>query len=231
MTKNKNYQVAVIIPAYNEEQTIRAVISDVQKIVNQIIVIDDGSNDQTSEIAENMGVKVYRHMFNLGLGATLITGFAAALKNKADIIVTMDADGQHKAENIAQLIKPIISQDADIVIGSRLLYQGNHSMPGRRRFYNHLANFITYLIYGIKTTDSQSGLRAFSSVALKKIELTSQRMEISSEIFREIKDKNLRLVEVPIPAIYTSYSLSKGQSFTTGVKTFFSLILNRLILF
>lgn len=221
-------KLIAIIPAYNEEKTISQVIRDAQKVVDKVIVIDDGSDDRTREIAESAGAEVYKHMLNLGLGAALITGFTIAVGHEADIIVTMDADGQHRAEDIPRLIKPIIQNKADIVIGSRLVDKKNSSMPLVRRFYNYLANLITYLICQQRTTDSQSGLRAFSHQACQNMELSSQRMEISSEIFKEIKDKNLRLSEVPIQAVYTQYSLSKGQSFLTGIKTFFRLILNRL---
>lgn len=232
MIKSKNriqMKITVIIPAYNEEKTISEAIKDAQGVADTVIVVDDGSSDRTKEIAQHMKVKVYKHMINLGLGASLITGFAAAIDTHADIIVTMDADGQHKAKDIPRLIKPIISGEADVVIGSRLIYKNSGSMPLIRRLYNHIANFITYILGGVYTTDSQSGLRAFSYSALKRMNLKSQRMEVSTEIFREIKLLDLRLTEVPIQAIYTSYSLSKGQSFLTGAKTFLRLILNRFV--
>ncbi|MDA2936093.1 glycosyltransferase family 2 protein [Patescibacteria group bacterium AH-259-L05] len=222
-------KVVVIIPAYNEEKTIANVIGDAQGISDEVIVINDASFDRTKTIAKHFGATVYSHMINLGLGAALITGFKAAIQRGADVVVTMDADGQHRARDAQKLIKEIVAGRADVAIGSRLLYKNGDSMPFVRRVYNYIANGITYIVGGVWTTDSQSGLRAFSRYALEKIQLKSQRMEVSTEFFREIKRNNLRLVEVPIRAIYTTYSLSKGQSFITGIKTLFRLILNRLI--
>lgn len=221
-------KVVVIIPAYNEEKTIASVIKDAHTITNHVIVINDFSSDRTKKIAQHMGAAVYSHIINLGLGAALITGFKAALKYGADIVLTMDADGQHRARDAQKLIKQVAEDNADVAIGSRLICKNGNSMPFVRKIYNYTANIITYILGGEWTTDSQSGLRAFSKYALEKINLKSQRMEVSSEFFREIKKNKLRLVEVPIRAIYTPYSLSKGQSFITGIKTFLRLIINRL---
>lgn len=222
-------KIIIVIPAYNEEKTIANVIGDAQGISDEVIVINDASFDRTKTIAQHMGAMVYSHVINLGLGAALITGFTAALKYGADIVVTMDADGQHRAHDAQNLIKEIAEGTADVVIGSRLLYKNGDSMPFVRRIYNYIANGITYIAGGARTSDSQSGLRAFSRYALEKIQLKSQRMEVSTEFFREIKRNNLQLKEVPIRAIYTTYSLSKGQSFMTGIKTLFRLIINKLV--
>ncbi|MBL7053802.1 glycosyltransferase family 2 protein [Patescibacteria group bacterium] len=228
MIKNNSNRVVIIIPAYNEQETIFNVIVKAREMSDYVIVIDDGSKDNTKNIAKQAGAIVYSHFINLGLGATLATGLRAATKYQADIVVTMDADGQHQASDINRLISPIISKQADVVIGSRLIGEDKQQMPISRRAYNYLANFITYLLYLQKTSDSQSGLRAFSADAVRKMEIKSQRMEVSSEFFKEIKKNNLCLKEIPIKPIYTDYSMSKGQSFFTGVKTFLRLILNRL---
>ncbi|MDD3102294.1 MAG: glycosyltransferase family 2 protein [Patescibacteria group bacterium] len=226
MEKNFN-KIVIVIPAYNEIKTIKEVIKDAQTITKEIIVIDDASSDKTGEAAKNSGAKVFRHILNLGLGGALKTGFDAALRENADIVVTMDADGQHKAKEIPNLIKPILEDKADAVIGSRFLnYQ---EMPKSRRMCNLAANWITFIICGVKTTDSQSGLRAFNRVALEKIEIKSRHMEVSSEFFKEIKNKKLRFAEVPTESIYTEYSLSKGQNFFLGIKTLFKLIIDRFI--
>ena len=222
-------EIVIVIPAYNEASIIDSVIRDAQKITGQVIVVDDNSKDGTARIARAAGAEVYQHIVNLGLGGALATGFSAALNKRVQIIVTMDADGQHKAEDIPNLIKPIIKEQADVVIGSRLIGKGLTGMPASRRLANFLANLITFLLCGVRTTDSQSGLRAFSRSALQKIEIKSQRMEVASEFFKEIKNKHLRLAEVPIQSIYTEYSLSKGQSFSTGIKTLFRLILDKFV--
>ena len=152
----------------------------------------------------------------------------------------MDADGQHRAEDIPLLIKPLQELRADFVVGSRFLGKSfrrrDESVPAIRWFYNWFANLFTFVLFGVKTTDSQSGLRAFNSLALEKINLQSREMEVSSEFFKEIKNNNLRLQEVPIKGIYTEYSLSKSkrdagrtQNLSTGVKTFFNLLLRKFI--
>jgi len=220
-------KVIAVIPAYNEERTIREVIVMVKKNVDQVIVINDGSTDQTAKLAQEAGAEVYSHFLNRGLGAALITGFEAALKQGADIIITFDADGQHRPEDISRLIEPILKDEAEVVIGSRFLEK--QPMPLSRRVYNLIANFITHLLFGLWVSDSQSGLRVFKRQALKKIKIQSDRMEVSSEIIREIKRNKLKLKEIPIKPIYTDYSMSKGQNFRVGLKTFFRLILEKIL--
>ena len=240
----KNDKIIILIPAYNEEKTIGAVIDDAKKITDKIIVVDDASSDRTGEIANFKGAKVYRHLINLGLGGALKTGFAAALRvrpwvGEAEIVVTMDADGQHKIEDVLRVIEPLKfeylehlehfehKKTAQVVIGSRL--KGDKKgIPLSRLFFNYLANLVTFLFYGLMVSDSQSGLRAFKREALEKIKLKSLHMEVSSEIIGEIKRNNLIFKEVPIKAIYTDYSLSKGQNFWLGVKTFFRTLIDRL---
>ena len=220
-------KITVIIPAYNEEKTIQRVIREVKNYIENIIVIDDGSIDNTFEMAKSEGAIVYHHMINRGLGGALSTGIQAALLYKTDIFLTFDADGQHKAEDIPKMIKPIIENHADIVIGSRLLNL-SENMPRIRKLANHVANMVTYILFGIKTTDSQSGLRCFNKKTAQLISIKTNSMEVSSEIIKEIKVHNLKLVEVPIQAIYTDYSLSKGQNFVLGFKTFIKLIILKL---
>ena len=144
------------------------------------------------------------------------------MQNGANIIVTLDADGQHDPEEIPKLIKPIIEGEADVVIGSRFLTR--QSMPFFRMAGNAFFNWITFLLFGAKTTDSQSGMRAFSKNAAENLEIRAGGMEVSSEILKEIKTKRLKMKEVPIRATYTEYSLSKGQGFVTGIKTLMKLL-------
>lgn len=217
--------VVVVVPAYNEEKTIGRVLADLKNYADKIIIVDDGSTDRTAEIIKSLSVEVYRHFLNRGLGASLKTGFEAAKKSGADIVVTFDADGQHRAEDIPRLIKPILDGQAEVVIGSRFLKL--QRMPILRIIYNWLANFITFLFSGLWVTDSQSGLRAFSKQALERLEIFCDRMEISSEIICQIKKQNLKLVEIPIQAVYTDYSLSKGQNFLVGVKTLIRLVVHK----
>jgi len=216
----------VIIPAYNEEKTIAEVIRKTKKYADNIIVVDDGSCDNSAKIAKEMGAIVYSHSINRGLGGALGTGIKAALIHGAEIIITLDADGQHDPCHISSLIEPIISSEVEVVIGSRFL--NNQKIPFLRKFYNKIGNLVTYFLFGIKTTDSQSGFRVFSRRAAELLELKTNRMEVSSEIFKEIKANNLRFKEVAIEAIYTEYSLSKGQGALVGLKTLIKLLILKI---
>ncbi len=214
-----------IIPAYNEEKTIAEVLDGARVFVDEIIVINDGSSDRTEEIALSKNAIVVSHIINRGLGAAIGSGFDAALLRGADIAITLDADGQHDPAEIPKFIRKIID-GADVVIGSRMLSPGG--MPWYRRIANRLGNMVTLFLFGAYVTDSQSGFRAFNKTALQKIKIKTNRMEVSSEIIAEAKTKKLKLVEVPIKAIYTDYSLSKGQGFFVGIKTLLKLVLRRI---
>lgn len=220
--------IFIVIPAFNEEKTIAGVIRGIRKEgYKNIIIVDDGSTDNTSLIAKKENVLLYRHPLNRGLGGALGTGIKAALENNAKIIITMDADGQHNPKEIKNLVLPILKNEADFVIGSRLLKP--EGMPVVRRIGNFGLNIITLILFGVWTTDSQSGFRAMSAMAAGKIEIRTNRMEVSSEFFTEIRRNRLRLKEVPIRAVYTRYSMEKGQSSLNAFKILFKLILRRLM--
>jgi glycosyltransferase involved in cell wall biosynthesis len=220
-------RVVVVIPAYNEERTIVEVIRGLkQRGFTTLIVVDDGSSDRTGELASREGVIRLRHLLNRGLGGALGTGICAALRLGAEVIVTFDADGQHDPSDIMRLLQPIEMGKAEVVIGSRML--DPRGMPYRRRMANWIANVVTYLLFGGWTTDSQSGLRAFSSRAATRLQIMTTGMEVSSEIIAESVRNRLRWEEVPVQAIYTDYSLSKGQSFTVGLQTLVKLILAKV---
>lgn len=218
----------IVVPAFNEEKTIVSVIKGLKKEgCNNIIVVDDCSKDATYRLASKEKVILLHHSLNRGLGGALGTGIKAALEEGADIIVTFDADGQHNPKDIKKLIDLIKKGKAEAVIGSRLLDKAG--MPWYRILQNFIGNVITFVLFGIWTTDSQSGLRAFSRKAAQKIRIKTNRMEVSSEIIGEIRRNKLKFREVPIKAIYTEYSLSKGQSLLVGIKTFLKLILRRIM--
>jgi glycosyltransferase involved in cell wall biosynthesis len=220
-------RVVVVIPAYNEEQTIVDVLRGLkQRGFTTLIVVDDGSSDRTGELASREGVIRLRHILNRGLGGALGTGISAALRLGAEVIVTFDADGQHDPNDIMRLLEPIEVGEAEVVIGSRML--DPRGMPCRRLLANWTANVVTYLLFGGWTTDSQSGLRAFSSRAATRMQIITTGMEVSSEIIAETVRNRLKWKEVPVKAIYTTYSLSKGQSFTVGLQTLMKLILTKV---
>lgn len=219
-------KLVVVMPAHNEALTLGKLIREIKKIglggiEKEIVVVDDGSTDATASIARQEGAIVASHPSCRGLGASLRTGIAQALQRGAEWIVTFDADGQHAAEDIPRVLKPLLDGKADAVLGNRLLQRG--SMPPLRRLANRIANFFTRRAGGIACGDSQSGFRAFTREAAQKMDLKSLRYEVSSEICREIRRLNLKWAEVPIQNIYTSYSLSKGQGFFEGLCTLFRL--------
>ncbi len=214
-----------VIPAYNEETKIGGVVSATLPFVSEVIVVDDGSSDNTETIARASGARVVRHIVNRGLGGALGTGIRVAT-DSGDIVVTLDADGQHDSTEIPNLIAPIEQGFADVVLGSRML--NPLGMPYSRQIAQHIGNIVTLIACGAWVSDSQSGFRAFSSDAAKRLNIISNRMEVSSEIVGAIHREGLRLAEVPIRVIYTDYSLAKGQSFKVGLKTMYKLFLRRL---
>lgn len=221
-------KLLVMIPAYNEAQIIGKVLSRIPKRISGIqkidtVVIDDGSLDKTSQVARKFKIYILRHLINRGLGATLATGFEYAKQRDYDFVITFDADGQHDPRDIRRIISPLLKKNIDVVVGSRLLQK--HQMPFFRWLVNYLSNIYTYLLFNIWTSDSQSGLRAFSEKAYRRFTIRSQGMEVSSEIFREIRKLNLHFVEVPIQAIYTNYSLHKGQRLTNAPNIVLKLML------
>lgn len=221
--------ILVIIPAYNEEKAIKGVIDDLQNHgYNNILVVDDGSDDRTFEIANASAPYVARHFLNIGAGSAMATGFEIAKILNPEIVVTFDADGQHSADDIARLIEPIRKDEADVVIGSRLMGRKT-GMPRKRVLYNKAANMATFIIYGFAVSDTQSGLKAFNKKAYRAINIETAKMEFCSEIISKIKKNNLRFKEVEIKSIYTDYSMSKGQNFAVGVKTLSRLVLSRII--
>ena len=222
-----NKHVVIVIPAYNEERTILGVIRGLkQHGFERLIVVDDGSTDRTSELACQEGVILLRHVLNRGLGGALGTGISAALRLGAERIVTFDADGQHDPDDIPRMLEPIEKGEADVVIGSRML--DPIGMPYSRRLANWIANVATLFLFRGWTTDSQSGLRAFSGQAATRMRIMTSGMEVSSEIIAETVKNSLKCKEVRVKAIYTDYSLSKGQNFKLGVQTLIKLILAKL---
>jgi glycosyltransferase involved in cell wall biosynthesis len=221
----------IIIPAYNEATAIEAVILEAVKVADTVIVVDDGSADDTSAVAERAGALVVRHAVNRGVGGATGTGLEAALAVGADAVVTMDADGQHRAEDAGRLFQRLSAGDIDFVNGSRLKgrKEGSGEMPFRRVFYNTIANVLTWMLFGVWVTDSQCGLRGLSRRAAAAIDLQTSGFEVCSEMIQKVRRNGWRYAEVPIAPIYTEYSMSKGQSFGMGVRTALKLIMRRLM--
>lgn len=218
------------IPAFNEGKVINSVLNTIPESIDEIrqidtMVVDDGSTDDTYSLVKGKKIIVLRHILNRGLGGALKTILSYAKSENYDILVTMDADGQHDSKDIVKLVQEII-KGKDVVIGTR--WQNNTDVPFSRWLVNRLANIITYIFFGIWSSDSQSGFRAFGKHAINSISLQTDGMEVSSEFFREIYRNKLRYGEVQIRGIYTEYSLSKGQNISNAPNVFFNLLLRFL---
>lgn len=216
----------IIIPAYNEEKVIQEVIREIQSAgYRNIIIVDDGSTDHTYEKALAMpDTVVLRHRLNRGKGAATKTGIEAAKVLGADIIVTMDGDGQHDPKDIERLIEPIKNKQSDVVLGTRL--KNPAGMPWYKLCANWIGNAVTWYFYGLWVSDSQSGFRAYSSHAVQLINTKTDRYEYDSEVIREMYLYKLSYVEIPIRVRYTEYSMGKvqKQGFLNGLKTLYKII-------
>lgn len=218
--------VYVVVPAYNEEKTVSQVIEDIAKRGYHVVLVNDGSSDNTLENTKKSQKKysnqviIVSHIINRGLGAALNTGIADALKHKAKYIVTFDADGQHEVNDIQKVCKPLQEQKAEAVIGARPF----EDMPLSKNFANTMMNLLTRVFYRVKVRDSQSGLRAFTAYAASKINVVSQGYAVSSEFIKEIKDNNLKLEEVTITTIYTDETAQKGTNVFVGIKIMLKMI-------
>lgn len=197
-------KVVVVIPAFNEERFIGSVVLKACRYAHTVIVIDDGSSDGTCEVAAVAGAVVIRHERNQGKGMALNTAFRAARDYEPDVVVTLDADGQHLPEELVQIVEPVLQGQADIVIGSRYLAQGCQT-PYHRRWGHRAFNLITRLASGVQASDSQSGFRAFSAKALSTIGFYSNGFSVESEMQFIARENGLRLFEVPATIQYTDY--------------------------
>ena len=210
-------KIIVGIPAFNEEKNIAVVITQLKKIVDKIIVCNDGSTDLTSKIAEELGVIVINHEKNLGYGAAIRSIFLKSKDLDGDILVTFDADGQHRVDDINKVINPIINGKSDLVIGSRFLDESEKEVPQYRKVGIKVITKITNVTIKKQLTDSQSGFRAYSKKVLTELNPSDAGMGISTEILIKASSKNFRISEVPIKITYsgdtsTHNPISQGSS-------------------
>ena len=219
--------VWIIIPAYKEATVIGTVVSDVALLFPNVIVIDDASNDGTAEAAARAGALVARHPINLGQGAALQTGIDLALERGAEIIVMFDADGQHHASDIANLIEPLKHGRADFALGSRFIGR-TVNMPPSRRLLLQAALLFTRVTTRLRITDVHNGLRAMTRKGAQAIHIRQNRMAHASEILEQIARSRLNYVEVPVTIEYTDYSLSKGQRMSNSLSILVDLFAGRL---
>lgn len=226
-------KVCVIIPAYNEAKVVRGVVEKSKKIFDSskyhidIVVVNDGSRDMTGTEASKGGAIVINHILNSGAGGATATGLSYAQQNGFDIAATMDADGQHAPEDVIRGIEQLIKTKSDLLIGSRLI--NSSGMSKVKIIGNRGLSTITYLLFGIHCTDSQSGLRIFSRTALEKLRWKTSGYEFCSEMLWRANQLHLKISEYPIEAIYTDYSKTKGQNNWNGVNIIKSLLKRRIM--
>jgi len=198
---NNRPRIIAAIPAYNEEKYIGTIVLKTRQYVDEVIVVDDGSTDNTSNVASLAGATVIRHDKNKGKGATIQRILAEARKKNPDILVLLDADSQHNPSEIPALIKPIMSSDFDIAIGSREQQRSN--IPRYRRIGQKVLSYSSRILSGKKVTDSECGFRALSSKAIAELKLKQKGFAIETEMISAATKRGLKIMEVPISAIYT----------------------------
>jgi len=194
----KKLVLVAVIPAYNEAKFISNVILNTQKYVDKVIVIDDGSTDDTQELARKCGAIVHSNEKNVGKWFSLKKGFSLALKMEADIVITLDGDGQHNSHEIPEFLNVLLN-GADVAIGVRK-YKGK--MPLIRKVSNYLTTTIINSLFSLKISDSQCGYRAYSRKAVKDLEISSEGYEGETESIIRLGKTSLTIEEVPIQTLY-----------------------------
>ena len=226
ITEKDKQDTYVVLPAYNESTRIQPVIDEIAEKGYNIIIVNDGSSDNTLDVVKESKRKyperihIYSLPINRGVGVATQTGFEAVLNFNPKYIVSMDSDGQHSPDDLDNVIRPLVTGEAQAVIGVRPL----KDMPLSRNFANAIMNLLTRIFYRVDVSDSQTGFRAITYDALKVIEINARGYLISSEFIREINDNNIPFVEVPIKTIYTPETQAKG----TNVKVAFQILLQMI---
>lgn len=220
-------RVYIVVPAYNEASAVCDVVRELRGQFRRVVVVDDGSRDATASEAARGGAIVLRHVLNRGQGAALQTGIEFCLIRGADIIVTFDADGQHRIEDVHRMLAALDSTGADLAIGSRFLdLQSN--LPASRRLTLRIATRFMRLTSGVPLTDAHNGLRAIRRRAAQKIRITLDGMAHASELVDQIDRHGLTVTEVPVVIRYSEYSLRKGQSSLAAIRIAFDYLFKRI---
>jgi glycosyltransferase involved in cell wall biosynthesis len=219
----------VVIPAFNEQDAITATVERLAEISCQVVVVDDGSTDNTWSLLNELPVHRLRHPVNLGQGAALQTGVRYAVRQGAQWIVHFDADGQHRVEDIAVLLAPLRRGEADVALGSRFLRtEDAMNVPTGRRVVLQTARIVNFLFTGLWLSDAHNGFRAMSRQAAELIDLKENGFAHATEILSEIRRHKLRYVECPTHIRYTDYSRAKGQRLTSAFNILCDLVLGKV---
>lgn len=226
-------KLCVIVPAYNEAKVIKDVIKHAKVAFGKssysidVVVVNDGSKDATASEASKSGAHVINHIVNSGAGSATATGLSYAMHLGYVAAATMDADGQHTPEDVLKGFDKLFNDGGDLLIGSRLI--DSHGMSRVKILGNKGLSLVTYLLFGIKSTDSQSGLRVYSRKALEELRWTTSGYEFCSEMLWRAHQLKFNITEFPIKAIYTNYSKRKGQSNWNAINIVKSLLKRRLV--
>ncbi len=216
----------IVIPAYNEEERVQPVINNLAERGFKMVIVNDGSTDNTLEKLKESQRKypnnifILNHIINQGMGAAISTGLDAVLKHNPKYIVNLDADGQHDINDIDKVCEPLIKGRAEAVIGVRPF----EDMPTSKNFANTVMNILTKVFYQVDVSDSQTGFRALTFDALKKIEMNVQGYIVASEFLRQFKENGIKFEEVTITTIYTPETQAKGTNAMVGIKIMFNMI-------
>ena len=218
----------IVVPAYQEAERLGDTLDALCRAHSNVVVVDDGSDDGTSEVARARPVWVLRHAINCGQGAALQTGIDFALGRGAEVLVTFDADGQHSVDDVARVAEPVLGGRADVALGSRFLGR-SEGMPWSRLLVLKAGVLFTRLVSRIAVTDTHNGLRAFSRAAAAQIRITHDRMAHASEILDRIHARGLRFCEVPVQVHYDQGLLAKGQRSSGAFRIAGQFLLQKLI--
>ncbi|NLA28311.1 MAG: glycosyltransferase family 2 protein [Propionibacterium sp.] len=222
-----NTDTWLVVPLYNEGTVVGDVIRHARKTFSKIVCVDDGSADNSGEVAAQAGAVVVTHPVNLGQGAALQTGISYVLGDpEMKYVVTFDSDGQHRTEDAERMVQRLRTEDLDVVLGSRFL-DAKVEAGFMKRIVLKAAVMFERITTRLKVTDTHNGLRAFSRSAAEQIQIRQNRMAHGSEILQEIARHNLRYAEEPVHIIYTDYSRAKGQSLWNSVNILNELFLDR----
>jgi polyprenyl-phospho-N-acetylgalactosaminyl synthase len=218
----------VVVPAFNEAKVISGVVGALSEVFANVVVVNDGSSDDTSAVLKDTAATVIRHPVNVGQGAALQTGITYALERGAAYIVTFDADGQHRVEDAIAVLQLVQTGTCDVACGSRFLGKAVN-IPITRRMLIRTAVYFSNATTGTKLTDTHNGLRALSRRAASCLDMTQSGMAHASEIINQLAQHKMTIREVPVQILYTEYSMTKGQSSLNAVNILIDLIVGRFL--
>ncbi|TCC90599.1 glycosyltransferase family 2 protein [Pedobacter frigiditerrae] len=222
------YSTCVIVPTYNEATVIKETIMGLLNRNYIIIVVDDGSSDNTYEILYDLPIFYLSHLTNLGQGAAIKTGIEFGLNKGYEYFVTFDGDGQHNPEDIKHMLNHMIVNKYDIIFGSRFLTNSSKSVPKLRKMLLMCARYFNFAITQILLSDAHNGLRTFTKETAKLLRFRENKMAHATEILFDVKHNQLKYTEFPMQVLYTAYSINKGQTEFDGFKVLQDILLNKI---